>query len=170
MSTTTTVQLTARGFALDTSAQAFGELRNSMDAVDDVAALRQRIQEDGYLYLPGYLDRDQVIEARREITNRLAVAGCLHPDHDPMDAVRHPDYQNSFRPDIPKNNQSMHRVLYQGRMIEFYERFLGGPVKHFDYTWFRCVAAGVQHTTRPHCDIVYMGRGTKNLYTAWVPY
>ena len=22
----------------------------------------------------------------------------------------------------------------------------------------------------PHCDIVYMGRGTKNLYTAWIPY
>lgn len=170
MSTETIFQRTARGFALDTSEEAFGELRNSMDILDDVVALRERMQEDGYLYLPGFLDREQVIEARREITRRLAAAGCLHPDHDPMEAVTRPDYQNSFRADIPKDNPSMHRVLYEGRMIEFYDRFLGGPVRHYDFTWFRAVAPGEAHTTRPHCDIVYMGRGTKQLYTAWVPY
>lgn len=170
MSTANTVPSTAKGIPLDTSADAFGELRSSIDILDNVPSLRQRMLEDGYLYLPGYLDREQVIEARLEITRRLAVGGCLHPDHDPMDAVAHPEYQNSFRADIPKDNPSMHRVLYERRTIEFYERFLGGAVKHYDYTWFRAVAPGVAHTTQPHCDIVYMGRGTKNLYTAWVPY
>lgn len=24
--------------------------------------------------------------------------------------------------------------------------------------------------TAPHCDLVYMGRGTKNVFTMWVPY
>lgn len=169
MSTTATLQLTARGFPLDVSDDAFGELRSSMDIVHDVEALRQRIQDDGYLYLPGYLDREEVLEARREITNRLAEQGCLHPDHDPMEAVWHPEYQNSFRGDLAKNNPALDRVLYAGRMMELYERFLGGPVRHFDYTWFRAVAPGPQHTTPPHCDIVYMGRGTKELHTAWTP-
>src|ERR1043166_6655463 len=92
MNMATSMQLTARGFALDASEEAFGELRSSIDIADDVDALRERIQEDGYLYLPGYLDREEVIEARREITRRLAAAGCLHPDHDPMEAVVHPEY------------------------------------------------------------------------------
>jgi ectoine hydroxylase-related dioxygenase (phytanoyl-CoA dioxygenase family) len=31
-------------------------------------------------------------------------------------------------------------------------------------------AVGPGGATHPHCDIVYMGRGTTNLYTAWIPY
>ena len=50
----------------------------------------------------------------------------------------------------------------------FFDSFLGGPSTHFDYTWMRSVAPGLG--TYPHCDVVYMGRGTKNLYTAWVPF
>jgi ectoine hydroxylase-related dioxygenase (phytanoyl-CoA dioxygenase family) len=41
-------------------------------------------------------------------------------------------------------------------------------VRHFDFTWLRAVAPG--SGTTPHCDIVYMGRGTKQLFTAWVPF
>jgi hypothetical protein len=52
-------------------------------------------------------------------------------------------------------------------MMKFYERFLGGPVRHYDFTWMRAVAPG--YGTQPHGDIVFMGRGTHNLYTAWTP-
>jgi hypothetical protein len=170
MSTATSLQLTGRGFALDTSDEAFGTLRSSSDIADDFEELRARMEEDGYLYLPGFLDRDEVIEARREITRRMAESGAFLPGTDPMDAVWNPAYQNSFRADIPKNNKPLLHVIYGQRMMAFYEGFLGGPVRHFDYTWFRAVAPGPKHTTQPHCDIVYMGRGTKQLYTAWVPY
>lgn len=170
MTTATSLQLTGRGFPLDTSDEAFGTLRSSSDIAADFDALRERMDEDGYLYLPGYLDRDEVIEARREITRRMAETDAFLPGTDPMDAVWNPAYQNSFRADIPKNNAPLLHVIYGRRMIAFYEGFLGGPVRHFDYTWFRAVAPGQQHTTQPHCDIVYMGRGTKQLFTAWVPY
>ena len=53
-------------------------------------------------------------------------------------------------------------------MIEFFGRLLRGPVRHFDYTWFRAVPGGGEGTY-PHCDAVYMGRGTLNLFTAWTP-
>lgn len=170
MSTALSLELSSRGFAMDTSDAAFGALRDSTDIANDFNALRERMQEDGYLYLPGYLDRGEVIEARREITLRLAKAGALQPGTDPMDGIVSPAYQNSFRPDIPKQNAPLLHVLYGERLMKFYERFLGGPVRHFDYTWFRAVAPGPNHTTMPHCDVVYMGRGTKQLYTAWVPY
>jgi ectoine hydroxylase-related dioxygenase (phytanoyl-CoA dioxygenase family) len=52
-------------------------------------------------------------------------------------------------------------------MIAFYEALLGGPVKHYDFTWLRSVGPG--KGTPSHVDSVYMNRGTHNLYTAWVP-
>ena len=51
--------------------------------------------------------------------------------------------------------------------MEFWTRFFGEPVRHFDFTWFRSVAPG--SGTPPHCDSVYMNRGTLDLYTAWTP-
>jgi hypothetical protein len=58
-------------------------------------------------------------------------------------------------------------VLYAGPMMEFFTTFLGGPVRHFDYTWIRQVPPGP--ATCIHSDVVYMGRGTHDLYTAWTP-
>src|SRR5207247_11174769 len=49
-----------------------------------------------------------------------------------------------------------------------FEPFLGGPVRHYDFTWLRSIAPGITGTNS-HCDIVYMGRGTTNLFTAWTP-
>jgi ectoine hydroxylase-related dioxygenase (phytanoyl-CoA dioxygenase family) len=51
--------------------------------------------------------------------------------------------------------------------MRFFSSFLGGEVRHFDFTWLRCISPGP--ATPSHCDIVYMGRGTRTLYTAWVP-
>ena len=54
-------------------------------------------------------------------------------------------------------------------MMDFYRNFLGGPVRNFNYTWLRANLAGKKNATSPHCDIVFMGRGTKKLYTSWTP-
>lgn len=45
---------------LDLSDAAFGELRRSDDSTGDGAALRARMRADGYLFLPGLLEEDQV--------------------------------------------------------------------------------------------------------------
>jgi ectoine hydroxylase-related dioxygenase (phytanoyl-CoA dioxygenase family) len=65
-------------------------------------------------------------------------------------------------------NQPLHKLLYDGRMIAFYEKFLGKPVGHYDHTWVRLCMPN-QPATIPHCDVVYMGRGTHDLYTSWTP-
>jgi hypothetical protein len=143
--------LTSLGLALDLAPQAFGELRATHEAQVTPAELRERMLEDGYLYLPGLLDREQVLNIQRLVTERIAQGGNSHSSHD-----------------LAQNNAPLAELLYTGRMIEFYEKLLGGPVKHFDHTWFRAVAGGGSGTY-PHCDIVYMGRGTFNLCTAWVP-
>ena len=161
------MRLTTQKRELDLSPKAFGELRPSMDIVDDGAALQKRMQEDGYLYLPGYLNRAEVLGARSVLLARLAEADCLEPGTPPEAAIARKDYGSYFMPELAQDNPTLMSLLYEGRMMAFYSRLLGGKVRHFDFTWMRAVTPG--NGTAPHCDIVYMGRGTTNLYTAWTP-
>jgi len=157
------------GRLLDTDPSCFGLLNCSAEFMDDTDALRARLAEDGYLYLPGLLDRDDVLAARRSILARMRSANMLHPDHPLMDGVAKPGRRGDFTPALAKDNPQVHHMAYAGPMMQFFEKFLGGPVRHFDYTWLRTKSPGAGHVTNPHCDIVYMGRGTKNLFTAWTP-
>ena len=78
MSTLTALpQLYSYGHPLDMDEAKVGVLRDSIDAADDVAELRRRFATDGYLYLKGYLDRDEVLAARASLTTGLAAAGVL---------------------------------------------------------------------------------------------
>ncbi len=160
-------KLTSSGHALDTAPDCLGPLRSSADVADDSKALRERMGEDGYLYLPGYLDREEVLEARREVTRRLEAEGHLEPGFPAMESIARKDSRLAFKPDLANANAPLLKLLYSGRMMEFYERLLGGEVRHFDFTWMRAVAPG--KGTPPHEDIVFMGRGTPDLYTAWTP-
>jgi len=158
---------TSCGLSLDTSESSFGELQRCDPAITTTESLRQRMSEEGYLYLPGLLDREEVLNARRYITEKLQAAGQLDPNYPVFDAAAIPGSTLKFKPEFTVGNQALAKVLYSGSMIEFFTRFLGGPILHFNYTWLRTISPGVG--TAPHCDIVYMGRGTKALYTTWVP-
>ncbi|MCC7262195.1 MAG: phytanoyl-CoA dioxygenase family protein [Candidatus Latescibacteria bacterium] len=161
--------LTYCGNPIDTSPAGFGELRRSDDAARDVGELRRRMAEDGYLFLPGLLDRDEVVAARQEVMDRLQAAGILDEAYPAYEGVVRPDQTLAFMPQLAKGNQPLMQVLYAGAMMDFYTRFLGGPVRHYDYTWFRAKTPGTRTATQPHYDVVYMGRGTHRLYTSWTP-
>lgn len=167
MCTLTFPYLTSNHFKLDTSPDAFGMLESSAHLLDDPHALRQRMAEEGHLFMPGLLNRDEVLAARRTCAEKLAAARLLDPNRDVMDCVAANGADVAFMPELAKGNPNLMKVLYDGSMMAFFEKFLGSEVLHFDYTWFRAVAPG--RGTPPHMDVVYMGRGTKRLYTAWTP-
>ena len=169
LNTMTLPKMYSLGIELACDETAFGELRPSHDVVLDGRALRTRMEEDGYLFLPGLLDSDLVARARSYAVNRLAELGCLDERFPREAAISKPNMGTQFIPEkLARENRALHQLLYAGAMMEMYERFLGGPVRHFDYTWFRSVPGGGSGTY-PHCDVVYMGRGTFNLYTSWTP-
>ena len=60
------------GHPLDQSPERFGSLRCSDDALGDFVELRERLREDGYLYLPGFHPREDVMNARFRILQQLA--------------------------------------------------------------------------------------------------
>lgn len=167
MNLLTPPRLSAIGHELDLSAQAFGELQDSSAIAHDFVALRHRLDEEGYLFLRDYLHRDEVQHARTSICEALAHEGTLDSDYAIDEAVIKTGGRISFRADLAQHNPPLHKVLYAGPMMAFWQGVLDGAVRHFDYTWLRTVGPG--HGTQPHCDIVYMGRGTQQLYTAWTP-
>jgi len=158
----------SQGRELDTCPESFGELESSTHLLGDAEALRRKLNSDGYLFLRGFLDREDVLAARRIVTGRLEGDGMLQPGSNPDDAVARQGVDLKFRPDLAVNNPELDAVLYGDRTMDFYATLFGEPALHFDFTWFRSVAHGMG--TKPHCDVVYMGRGTRDrLFTAWIP-
>ena len=161
-------QLYSYGHALDMAETKAGLLKDSSDAADDMPELRRRFAEEGYLYMRGYLDRDEVLSARATLTEQLSAAGVLDNSKPIIDAVAKPGTGHVFKPELTRDNAEVQRLLYTGRLPEFYRQFYGAGVRHYDFTWLRAIGPG--KGTNPHCDLPYMGRGTHRHMTCWVPY
>ena len=171
-------RILAKGHELDLSEGSFGELRRSNDVAGNAAALRQRFDEDGYLFLPGFFGRDDVIAARRPLAAALAEKGLLDPAFPVMDAVKQDGADMKFLSDprlavefmnsLSRGNPPLLRLVYSGKIIRLFEEFFGEGIRHFDFTWVRTMGPGFG--TDPHCDNVYMSRGSPRLCTAWIPY
>ena len=168
VSTATLPQIYSFGHALDMGEDKFGLLRDSSDAAEDFVELRRRFAADGYLYMKGYLDRGQVLEARAALTDRLAAGGALDPAHPAIEGIARQDSGYIFKPDLTAGNEPVQRLLYSGRLTDVYRRFYDEDIRHYDFTWLRAIGPG--KGTNPHCDLPYMGRGTHNHMTCWLPY
>ena len=165
-------QLTSNGVPLDTSSDAFGQLKESDARLDDMCVLKQRMADDGYLLLRNFLDVVWVMDARRSVLEVLAEHEILDADHPLMEGHAVPRDSSGFRTAIGSHAMlgklpSVRKLVHSGRMMEFYTAFLGGEARAFDFVWMRVMGPG--RSTAAHYDIVYMGRGTTNLYTSWTP-
>ncbi|MEZ6146395.1 MAG: phytanoyl-CoA dioxygenase family protein [Planctomycetaceae bacterium] len=159
--------LTSLGDQLNLSEGRFDWLTSSDNLLEDASLLRDRLQEDGYLYLPGLLDADLVNEAREVLLGQLDGLGMIDRDFPIAEGVAKQPWQGRPCHHLVKDNPPLQQLLRSGRMMEFYERLFDSAVRSFDFTWMRVIGPG--HGTAPHADSVYMNRGTRNLYTSWTP-
>lgn len=171
--TTIPLPLTSNGVTLDSGSAAFGLLEDDRHLIGDVAALRDQMSVKGYLFLRGLLDRDDVLVAREEILLKFAIAGEIDSINYPvMDGVLSSEtwidkinllaFTESLRKGLAYS-----RVVQAPVLMEFFERFLGGPARSFDFRWPRLMRVG--EATGIHCDGPYISRGTRNLWSAWIP-
>jgi len=161
------ISLSSNGEQLDLTPDKFGELLDSSDFLFDAPTLRERMARDGYLFLRGALNRDEVLGARRVIAQKLEAEGFLLPGTDPMDCVASPEREPGFIPHVAMRTPELLSVIYGETMMDFWDRFFGEEARHFDFTWFRAVSP--RGATPPHTDAVYMNRGSQNLFTCWTP-
>lgn len=184
------VTLTSLGYSLDHSQ--FGILRRSDDIRHDTATLRQRLAEDGYLYIPNFFDQDLILAGRRSIFKQLMSSGELDPSADMMEgrisplmrsafasdaaptfkgsegSKRNPDKIGAFRPEMAATSAEIRRIVFGPELKGFYDHLFGTDSRHLDFIWARLMGPG--HGTPVHCDQVYMGRGSADLMTCWIPY
>lgn len=159
------------GRPIDTSDRRFGELRASSMDSETADELRRRMADEGYLYLPGALDSEEVLACRRLIVEKLTAEGALDPAYPPMEAVPAPGSSTtSDRADLADRDPNIRRLLFDGLALRLFEELFDEPVLHFDRVWLRTKGRDTAVGTAPHCDVVFMGRGTDRLLTMWIPY
>ena len=161
-------QIGKREFEAESSALTLN-LRDSNDIKDDGAALRARLEDDGFLLIRGLHDANQVLGVRREILTRLQERGQLDDGAPLMDGVVKPGLQTttSVRGQEHLKTQSLRDLLYSDRAHQFFGRLFDAPAKPYQFQWLR--AAGPGAGSPIHADLPYMGRGTHNLCTLWTP-
>ena len=159
-------ELTAGGRPISTDPDRFGWLRDSTDAVADPAELRRRMDDEGYLFLPGFLNRDDVRAVREGVMARFVAEGVV------LDAELGrvaPGRESYFRPDLandPEIGADLRALIYSPRVMALFDAYFGEPARHFDFTWMRAIT---KNGTFPHCDAVYMNRGARDVITMWTP-
>lgn len=146
-----------------------GELHDSSDIISDVAALKARIKKDGYLFLRNFIDRETVLQAREAIVNYLDENHALVDGEPLLEAVM-PKTGKEVR--MTGQNAITHHpsslaVFENKRLFDFFRRFFEEEAVTYDYKWLRAV--GNESFTGCHYDVVYMGRGSRNVHTVWVP-
>jgi len=150
--------------------QALGELRASNDLLGDMAALHARMGTDGYLLLRHFIPRQKVARARQTVLNYMHEQQALTPGEPILEGVMPRGGRGvrlmgssgiSYHPDVLA-------VLEAEELFAFFESYLGEPALTFKYKWLRGV--GNEQYTGAHCDIVYMGLGSQNLCTVWIPF
>ncbi len=159
------VELRSCGRRLDVDRSAVGALKET-DAQATVEALRTGMEDDGYLFLPGFLDSSDVGHARSAILAALSNEGVLDGSAPQDKGIVRDDYTSDFQSENDRFPQ-VRSLVECDRVRTFFDHFLGGDSRSLDHIWLRMKSPG--RATAPHCDIVYMNRGTKNLFTIWIP-
>jgi hypothetical protein len=146
-----------------------GELRDSSDLAGNRVALKARIEEDGYLFLRNFLDRETVLKARGAIVNFLDDKNALVKGESKLEAVMPGsgrEVRMTGQPEITHHPDA--RAMFENsKLFDFFRLYFGGEAVTFDYKWLRAV--GNENFTGCHYDVVYMGRGSRNVHTVWMP-
>lgn len=148
----------------------FGELFVSSPLLGDRDALRRRFERDGYLYLPGLIDPQKVLRARERILEYMAEREALVPGEPVLEGVMPKGGRtvNLMGPNPVTRDPAVLRTLESEELFEFFSSFYGEVPMTFDYKWLRAV--GNEKFTGSHFDVVYMGRGSTNVNTVWIPF
>jgi hypothetical protein len=142
-----------------------GELQDSSALLEDAPKLRQVLEFNGYLYLRGAVDRDEVLAARNEVFNRLAEAieGIATGRSRRAEIVGD---LGAFWTSV-SNGPALRRVTHGLRLRELMGMLYGEPARPHDYLFLR--PAPVGRATNLHYDFPFFAGGSERIVTCWVP-
>lgn len=146
------------------------ELQDCNQHLDDLVALRENFQENGYMLIRGMHDREDVLAARRVVLRKLQEEDFLQPGTDLEDALINEGKSGMFAGGMKEmtHHPDFLNIIKSPKLMTFFDQFFGGPSLAYDYKWLRVVKN--EEFTGFHYDVVYMGRGSLDLLTCWTPY
>ncbi len=149
-----------------------GVLRDCNAVLGSPEGLHEQIAEDGYLLVRGLINREKIIAGRRAILEYAEGNGkdeVFKADTDIMEAVAgNGSPGRTMGAPAVTHHPDVQSVLEGDELFKFFRNFFGGDTRTFDYKWLRFVRP--DGWSGPHFDFVYMGRGSKQLHTCWVPF
>ena len=153
------------GKAFAFHSEQLGEIADASADRSDVAALRRRLSDDGYLLLRGLLDRDAVLAARRACVADLANAGCLAPGSPDLAAPIRADAVEL--PTIDPTHPPIWDLFRSGYVMTFFGCLFDEEAMAYPKTLVRVKGTGGR--TGIHSDSVYAGDGSPRVLTLWAP-
>lgn len=160
------------GRTVDHRTTEFGSLESSVELVDQPGRLRERFLADGYVYLPGLLDCERVLDARRELLLKYASLGEIDDRH-PLDDGIAGDRAGLGGANLRAFTESLRTgaryeaVILDPVLLDVVRSLLDGPVRPYDFRWPRLARPG--EGCGLHCDGPYMSRGTDRHLSTWIP-
>jgi len=154
-----------------------------MDLLHDSEALRQRAQEDGYLFFKGLLPRQEILDLRKDFLSVVDRYGWRKPGQDALGGEMDLDLLNmvpdeQIRSDIGVSEaaykdvqklESFHRFPHHDRLKALYkELFQDEVLVHPRHIARMVTGHRVMVPTPPHQDFPAI-QGSTNTWTAWIP-
>jgi ectoine hydroxylase-related dioxygenase (phytanoyl-CoA dioxygenase family) len=166
------VPLAADGRTLSAAPNRLGRLKPT-DSGAGIEAIRALYEEQGYVWLKGFLRRESVIDFRRWVFSHLADTGLIEPGFDPALGIAAGAPSDKSLAD--RRLMSIVRsTAYEGfcaqpRLARFMDEFLGGLSYLHKRKIMRFTRPATPASTPAHYDLVYLRGGTSHLVTAWIP-
>jgi hypothetical protein len=145
--------------------------RDSSGQLGEPGGLQRRMAEDGYLFLRGALDRNEVLAARAEVFERLAEVDEV--------AVPAPDgifTGRSRRKEMAENlgvfwrsvseGPNLRQVTHGPHLRGVMGEVFGEPARPHDYLFLRPGPVG--RSTNLHYDHPFFARGSNRIHTVWL--
>jgi hypothetical protein len=143
--------------------------------LDDHGSLRERFNEDGFIYLKGVVDRDLLLDLRAQITSVCDAHGWFAPGTDPLDAIPNvePCVEGDERYfevyDDVQRLEAFHAIPHDPTVISLLTPLLGVSAFPHPLGIARLMFPNNEDWfTPPHQDHPN-NQGTQDLYACWIP-
>jgi ectoine hydroxylase-related dioxygenase (phytanoyl-CoA dioxygenase family) len=165
-----TFTLQSNGYPLSSAPERMSRLV-ATSSNRSMAELHEQYQAQGYLWLKGLLDREEVLAFRRRYFEFFRDAGMLAPGSDAVDGI----YSGDPMPNFNKQLVEIVRwAAYEAFCLskpvwQFYEAFFEGAPYLHKRKLIRHGLPQDTHCTGAHYDLVYLRGGTNRICTSWIP-
>jgi len=147
-------------------------------------ALRAQASSDGYLFLRGYLSRDEVLQLRKEILEIIAEDGLLDPAFPQLEGITSPEQVHRYTVEeiawngvgVPahlyyevQKLESFHALAHHPKMTALFKMlFDEKPFVHPRNIGRIMLPHQSQKVTPSHQDYLHI-QGAENTWTCWIP-